>query len=146
MSASPFAVDPARASTRTELRVRFCETDLMGIVHHANYLVYFEAGRVDWLRKRNLTYADWSTRGLQTPVVDARIQYRSPSRFDDVLVIETTLTLLRTVSLDYGYRITRGDTLVAEGMTRLACIDERGKLLRLPEQIRHALLAGEIAG
>jgi len=137
------AIDPVKSTTTTELRVRFCETDLMGVVHHATYLVYFEVGRVDWLRKRGITYADWTARGVQVPVVDAQVQYRAPSRFDDLLSIETTLTKLRTVSLDYTYRIRRGETPIAEGSTRLACIDQHHKLLRIPEAIRTALLAGE---
>ena len=145
MSLEPATIDAARSTTATELRVRFCETDLMGVVHHATYLVYFEVGRVDWLRKRNITYADWTARGVQVPVVDASVQYRASSRFDDLLTIETTLVRLRTVSLDYAYRIRRGDTLVAEGSTRLASVDANLKLLRIPEEIRAALLAGESA-
>jgi acyl-CoA thioester hydrolase len=139
------AIDPLRSTTATELRVRFCETDLMGVVHHASYLVYFEVGRVDWLRKRGITYADWTARGVQVPVVDAQVQYCTSSRFDELLSVETTLTKLRTVSLDYRYRVLRGATLIAEGSTRLACIDQHHKLLRIPEEIRHALLSGEVA-
>jgi len=143
LSLSSVTIDAAKSTTATELRVRFCETDLMGVVHHATYLVYFEVGRVDWLRKRNITYADWTARGVQVPVVDASVQYRASSRFDDLLTIETTLVRLRTVSLDYAYRIRRGDTLVAEGSTRLASVDQNLKLLRIPEEIRAALLSGE---
>ena len=145
MSLSSATIDATKSTTTTELRVRFCETDLMGVVHHATYLVYFEVGRVDWLRKRNITYADWTARGVQVPVVDASVQYRASSRFDDLLTIETTLVKLRTVSLDYAYRIRRGDTLVAEGSTRLASVDQNLKLLRIPEEIRAALLSGESA-
>lgn len=137
------AIDPGKSTTTTTLRVRFCETDLMGIVHHATYLVYFEAGRVEWLRRRGITYADWTARGVHVPVASAEVQYRAPSRFDDVLAIETTLSKLRSVSLDYTYRILRGETLVAEGFTRLACIDAGHKLLRIPEEIRETLLRGE---
>lgn len=137
------AIDKAKSTTATPLRVRFCETDLMGVVHHATYLIYFEVGRVEWLRKRKITYADWTARGVQVPVVEAQVQYRAPSRFDDLLSIETTLTKLRSVSLDYSYRIVCGATLVAEGSTRLACVDMNHKLLRIPEAIREALLAGE---
>ena len=127
-----------------ELRVRFVETDQMGVVHHSNYLVYFEAGRVDWLRKRGITYAAWTDRGLQTPVVEAQLSYKASARFDDLLVLETTLTKVRSVSLDYRYRITRGETILAEGTTRLATIDNSGKLIRMPEEVRTALLSGEL--
>ena len=116
----------------------------MGIVHHATYLVYFETGRVEWLRRRGITYADWTARGVQVPVATAEVQYRSPSRFDDLLTIETTLSKVRSVSLDFRYRIVREQTLVAEGFTRLACIDAANKLLRIPEEIREALLAPEL--
>lgn len=139
-------IDPATSTTTTTLRVRFCETDLMGVVHHATYLVYFEVGRVEWLRRRGITYADWTARGVQVPVASAELQYRAPSRFDDLLAVETTLAKLRAVSLDYTYRIVRpaDGALIAEGFTRLACVDARHKLLRIPEEIREALLAGEI--
>ena len=143
MSFSAAAIDPTKSTTSTEMRVRFCETDLMGVVHHSNYLVYFELGRVDWLRKRKISYADWTDRGVQTPVASAELQYRSAARFDDLLVIETTLSLLRNVSLDYTYRIRRDSTLIAEGATRLAVVDRNLKLLRIPEDIRAALLSGE---
>lgn len=146
MSHNDTPLDPAKSTTTSTLRVRFCETDLMGIVHHATYLVYFEAGRVEWLRRRGITYAEWTTRGVQVPVATAELQYRAPSRFDDVLAIETTLTKLRAVSLDYAYRIRRGETLIAEGKTRLACIDMSHKLLRIPEEIREQLLRGELPG
>lgn len=125
------------------LRVRFCETDAMGIVHHSNYLVYFEAGRVEWLRRRGIDYAGWIARGVQTPVANAGLTYRTPSRFDDLLTVETTLARLRAVSLDYTYRVTRDGTLIAEGSTRLACTDAQGKLLRIPDDMRGALLGGE---
>jgi acyl-CoA thioester hydrolase len=136
-------IDHARATSTTTVRVRFCETDLMGIVHHATYLVYFEAGRVEWLRRRGIAYVDWMARGVQLPVATAQLSYRAPSRFDDLLAIDTTLAKLRSVSLDFTYRITRGDTLIAEGATRLACIDAQHKLLRIPEDIRETLLGGE---
>jgi acyl-CoA thioester hydrolase len=128
------------------MRVRFCETDLMGIVHHASYLVYFEAGRVEWLRNRGITYSDWMARGVQLPVATAELRYRAPARFDDLLVIETTLAKLRSVSLDFHYRIVRdGDgVLIAEGSTRLACIDADLKLLRIPDDIKATLLGGEV--
>lgn len=142
---STFAeIDPQKSTTTSTLRVRFAETDLMGIVHHATYLVYFEAGRVEWLRRRGIVYAEWVTRGVQTPVAAAELQYRAPSRFDDLLVVETTLAKLRSVSLDFAYRITRDATLIAEGSTRLACIDAQHKLLRIPEDIRATLLGGEL--
>ncbi len=137
-------IDPQRASTRTHMRVRFFETDLMGIVHHGSYFTYFEHGRVEWLRARGVTYADWAAKGVHLPVVEAHAHYQVPARFDDELEIETTLTELRTVSLRFGYRIERAGTLIATGWTRLACIDAQHKLYRMPEDMRAILLSGEV--
>ena len=125
------------------MRVRFCETDLMGIVHHANYLLYFEAGRVEWLRRRGVTYAVWASKGVHLPVVEAQAHYVMPAKFDDVLDVETTLAELRTVSMKFAYRITCGGKRIAEGSTRLGCIDANHKLLRIPEDLRQVLLSGE---
>ena len=128
-----------------ELRVRFCETDLMGIVHHGSYLVYFEAGRVEWLRRRGVTYADWASRGVHLPVVEAHVSYKAPSRFDDLLHVDTTLAELRSVSMKFSYAIRREGTLIAVGFTRLGCIDAEHKLLRIPEHMRDVLLAPELS-
>jgi acyl-CoA thioester hydrolase len=139
------AIDPARTASRLALRVRFCETDLMGIVHHANYLAYLEAGRVDWLRKRGVTYADWAARGRHLPVVDCTLRYRAPARFDDVLEIETRLADLRAVSLRYDYAVTREGVLLAEGSTRLASVDETHKLQRFTDEMLDVLTSAETA-
>lgn len=127
------------------MRVRFCETDLMGIVHHGSYLIYFEAGRVEWLRKRGVTYADWAARGIHLPVVEAHVHYHSPARFDDAIEVETRLEQLRTVSLKFAYRILRDGKSLAEGYTRLGCIDADHRLLRITEEMRAVLLGGELA-
>jgi acyl-CoA thioester hydrolase len=127
------------------VRVRFCETDLMGIVHHANYLLYFEAGRVEWLRRRGVTYADWASKGVHLPVVAADAHYTMPAKFDDLLEVETRLAELRTVSMRFSYRITCAGKKIAEGTTRLGCIDANHKLLRIPESMRAVFLSGETA-
>jgi acyl-CoA thioester hydrolase len=136
-------IDPTKSTSTTSVRVRFGETDLMGIVHHASYLLYFEVGRVEWLRRRGVTYASFASRGVHLPVVDAHVHYAAPARFDELLEIETTLTKLRTVSLEYGYVVRRDGQAIADGYTRLGCIDDAHKLLRIPEDLRAVLLAGE---
>jgi acyl-CoA thioester hydrolase len=138
-------ITPANAVTKSKLRVRFCETDLMGIVHHSNYLAYFEAGRVEWLRRRGVTYIDWTERGVHLPVVEASVRYRAPARFDDVITIETRLFELRSVSLKFDYKMSRGDQLLAEGFTRLACVDGKHTLQRFPADVLASLTAGETA-
>ena len=139
------ALDPSAARTRSTLRVRFCDTDLMGIVHHANYLAYFEMGRVEWLRRRAVTYADWNARGIHLPVVDASIRYRAPARFDDCLTVDTRLVELRAASIRFEYRLERDDALLAEGSTRLACIGPGHALQRLPPDIVSVLASAERA-
>ena len=136
-------LDPAKTSSVISFRVRFFETDLMGIVHHASYLTYFEAGRVEWLRRRGITYADWANKGVHLPVVEAHLNYRMPARFDDEIEVKTTLSELRTVSLRFAYEITRDGQMICNGVTRLGCIDESHKLLRIPEYMRDVMLAGE---
>jgi acyl-CoA thioester hydrolase len=138
------SLEPANAISRSDLRVRFCETDLMGIVHHAQYLTYFEAGRVDWLRRRGITYTSWTAGGVHLPVVDATLKYRAPAHFEDILTVETRLAELRWASLRYAYRITRGNDLLAEGETRLACVDGSHVLRRLPPDVLAVLAGGEL--
>jgi acyl-CoA thioester hydrolase len=145
------AADPTL--TVHDLRVRFCETDLMGIVHHASYLTYFEAGRVEWLRRRGVTYAAWAKRGLHLPVVEVGVKYRLPAFFDDLLRIETRLAQLRTVSLRFEYRLLRIDPekpgsqeppdLLAEGFTRLAAIDDSHTLHPFSDEVLAILRAPE---
>jgi acyl-CoA thioester hydrolase len=136
-------LDAAVAVTTVRLRVRFCDTDLMGIVHHANYLEYFEAGRVEWLRRRGVTYASWAARGMHLPVVEANVRYRAPARFDDVVEVETRLTQLRSLSLRFVYRLARSGTTLAEGFTRLACVDAAHHLQRFPPDVLHVLTSPE---
>ncbi len=138
-------IDKTKSTSTFPLRVRFCETDLMGITHHGSYLVYFEAGRVEWLRRRGVTYADWAQKGVHLPVVELHLHYAAPSRFDEELAIETTLVELRTVSMKFAYRVLRAGHVLADGWTRLGCIDAAHKLLRIPEDMRAVLLAGEKA-
>jgi acyl-CoA thioester hydrolase len=141
-------LDPAAARSVVRVRVRFCETDLMGIVHHANYATYMELGRVEWLRRRGLTYADWARRGLHLPVVDLTIRYRAPARFDDELDVETTLAEVRAASVRFEYRIRRpsDDTLCAEGSTRLARVDADHVLRRIsPEMVAELMQPEHLA-
>jgi acyl-CoA thioester hydrolase len=130
-----FDLDPAGATSVSSLLVRFCDTDLMGIVHHANYFAYFEAGRVEWLKRRGVTYMTWANGGHHLPVVDAAVKYRSPARFDDVLEIETVLADLRFASLRFEYRIRRGAELLTEGSTRLACVDSKHQVRRFTDEM-----------
>jgi acyl-CoA thioester hydrolase len=137
-------VVPAHLLSRHPLRVRFLETDLMGIVHHATYLAYFEAGRVDWLHKRGVSYERWTAQGIHLPVVDAQLRYRKAARFDDKLVVETTCAELSRVTVRFAYRILRGPDLLCEGHTLLACVGHDLAPKRIPANIADVLRSAEL--
>jgi acyl-CoA thioester hydrolase len=140
-------IDAAAARSVVRMRVRFYETDLMGIVHHGSYVAYLEVARVEWLRRRGVAYADWARKGLHLAVVDLSLQYRAPARFDDEIDVETTLGDRRAASIRFDYRLLRvGDgTLLAEGSTRLACVDDAGALRRLRGEMAEVLDRSESA-
>ena len=117
--------------------------DLMGIVHHSNYVLYFEAARVTWLRRRGVTYATWAAAGIHLPVVDMTLQYKRPARFEDELVIETTLAKVTAATLIYEYRILRGEELLTTGMTRLACVGKDHAVRRIPAEMKSILVQPE---
>jgi acyl-CoA thioester hydrolase len=145
ISRTPWADVPSYLTSRYPFTVRFCETDLMGIVHHANYLVYFEAGRVDWLKKRGVRYEEWAKKGFHLPVVETRLRYRKAARFDEALVVETTCVEVTRVLVRFGYVIKRGDDVLCDGETLLACVGHDLRPIRLPADVAEVFRAAEIA-
>ena len=145
MTANSPAPELPAARSVVRVRVRFGETDLMGIAHHASYAIYLEVARVEWLRRRGVTYAAWADRGVHLPVVELSVTYRAPARFDDELDVETVLAQVRAASVRFDYRIvrTRDATLCAQGSTRLACVGARGELRRLSKEMVEALARAE---
>jgi acyl-CoA thioester hydrolase len=138
-------IDPLLARSVVRLRVRFYETDLMGIVHHGSYVGYLEVARVEWLRRRGVTYASWAQRGLHMAVVDLTLRYRAPARFDDEIDVEVALGEWRAASIRFDYRVLRAadGLLLAEGSTRLACVDDKGALKRVHDEMADVLARGE---
>ncbi len=135
--------DSSKLTSFHELQVRFCETDLMGIVHHANYLIYCEAARVDWLHKRGVSYDSWVAHGVHLPVVRANVQFKMAAQFDDLLRVETTMAELSRASVRFTYRITRGEDVVCEAETMLACVNDKLRLQRLPAEVAEVFQRGE---
>jgi acyl-CoA thioester hydrolase len=132
--------------SRYATRVRFCETDLMGILHHAAHLAYFEAARVEYMRRRGLEWVAWSHRGVHLPVIQASLRYRRTASFDERLIIEARLTELTRIKVRFVYRILREappDEVVAEGETLLCCFDDRHAIRRLPGEVAEAMLCPE---
>ena len=138
----------------TEVRVRYAETDQMGIVYYANYLVWFEVGRVELLRSLGFSYSMLETEHeCILPVVEASCRYRSPARYDDEILIETRPALLRGSVIKFAYRIFRKASqtgkereLLAEGETVHVVCDDQLNKKPLPEKYAAALrqmMAGE---
>lgn len=129
--------------SETTLRVRYAETDRMGVVYYANYLVWFEVARADLLRALGWTYREMEESGVSLPVIEARCEYRAPARYDDEIVIRTEGWLRSPVRMEFAYRISRkADGVVsAEGMTMHAALGNDGRPCRLPARIRDAFNA-----
>ena len=117
----------------TEIRVRYAETDRMGLLHHANYLVYFEQARTELLRQQGLTYRDMEDQGFFLVITNVEVKYKSPAKYDDVLSIQTTVARTTPVRIEHTYEVTCDGRRVAEGKTTLACVDRAGKLQALPQ-------------
>jgi acyl-CoA thioester hydrolase len=103
---------------RSQLRVRYADTDKMGVVYNGNYLTYFEVGRTELLRAMGIPYAEMEKSGYLLPVLEAGIVYKAPALYDDLLSIETTFTMERGILLRLSYRIIRDNSLIAEGFTK----------------------------
>jgi acyl-CoA thioester hydrolase len=116
-----------------KLRVRYRETDAQGIVNNADYLSYFEVGRVEWLRAAGLSYRELEKEGYGLVVVEALARYKRPAFFDDELTVRTELIELKRASLSFGYTVLRGDEVLVTGRTLHGCMDlTTGKPRRLP--------------
>lgn len=106
----------------------------MGLLHHANYLVYFEQARTELLRTRGVSYRELEDQGFFLVIAKVEIRYKSPAHYDDVLTIRTTVTRTTPVRLEHRYEVFReGGVLVCEGFTTLACVDAAGKLQAMPD-------------
>lgn len=129
-------VTPARART-ARLRVRYAETDRMGVVYYANYLVWFEVGRTEWLRQTGWSYQEMESDGISLPVVEAHCEYRQPARYDDDIEVATWGTLVTPIRVRFDYEVTRGadGTIAAIGHTVHAAVDTGGKPCRLPARV-----------
>ena len=120
-------------SGEIQIRVRYAETDRMGLLHHANYLVYFEQARTELLRAQGRSYKDIEDEGFYLVISKLEVKYRLPAHYDDVLTIRTTVTRTSPIRLEHKYEVFREGALLAEGATTLACVDAAGKLQPMPE-------------
>jgi acyl-CoA thioester hydrolase len=130
-----------RPVRRTQIRVRYAETDRMGVVYYAHYFTWFEVARTDWLRGTGWSYREMESQGVSLPVIEAHCQYRRPARYDDEIEIRTRATLVTAVRVRFDYEVLlSGDNRAAAvGHTMHAAMDSSGRPCRLPARVRDLL-------
>jgi acyl-CoA thioester hydrolase len=126
---------PSSVST---LRVRYAETDKMGVVYYANYLVWFEVARADLLRSLGWTYREMEHAGVSLPVIEVHCEYHRSARYDEEIEVRTEGRMLSPVRMEFQYKVFRRDdqVLTASGRTVHAALDPNGRPCRLPQRIR----------
>lgn len=118
------------------IRVRYAETDRMGLLHHANYLVYFEQARTELLRGRGRAYKDLEDQGFFLVLTKLEVRYRKPAHYDDLLTIRTTVSRTTPVRIEHTYEVLHDGSLLAEGSSTLACVDREGRIQAMPDWLR----------
>ena len=133
-----------RAGASLDLPVRFVETDAMGVVHHSNYLVWFEAARVHWMDVAGVPYVQVAAGGNHFAVTAAGVEYRAPARFGDVVRVTVTLAQLRSRQVRFEYSVENvvGGVLLATGYTQHICVDLAGHMAKIPPAILGRLTEG----
>jgi acyl-CoA thioester hydrolase len=126
----------------TEIRVRYAETDQMGIVHHSAYVVWMELGRSDWLRERGQSYAEWEAMGIRLVVNGVQLTYRAPALYDELVQVRTWIKEAGRRKIIFGYRIERGGVRLADGESTHLVADSQNRATVLPEGLM-ALLKGD---
>lgn len=121
----------------TKIRVIYGDTDQMNVVYYANYLRYFEAGRNEFFRERGGTYKEMEKSGFMLPVIEVGVRYKAAAKYDDVVVVKTSVDDVRRVSLRFTYELMRESdrAVLTTGFTRHGCLDLSGKPSRLPEVV-----------
>lgn len=121
----------------TEIRVRYGETDQMGVVYHGNYAQYFEVGRVEWLRKLGVSYKQMEDSGIMLPVISLSVKFKKSARYDDLIKVKTQLVKTPSATIEFNYEITNEkNELLATGNTSLVFIDiNRNRPTRCPEYL-----------
>jgi acyl-CoA thioester hydrolase len=119
-----------------DIRVRYQETDAMGFLHHGNFFTYFEMGRTELLRQTGKSYRQLEDEGTLMVVVSIGCKYRRPARYDDLLKLRTKTVRVTPAKIIHTYQVFRGEELLAEGDSVLACVDRDGRVRRTPEWLR----------
>lgn len=120
----------------TEIRVRYQETDNMGVVYYANYLVWFEVARTEYFRALGLIYRKLEDKGIYLMVASATCNYKSPAKYDDIVRIQSWVPEIKNTSLKFEYKLSVGEKLVATGESVHVFVNEAGKPTRIPEEVK----------
>jgi len=122
---------------KTHLKVRYAETDRMGVVYHANYLIYFEVARTEYLHACGVSYREIEEKDkLYLMVRECRLIYKSPATYDDELVVETSITEIKNASLVFSYKVHRESVLIAEGATVHVFTTHDGRPTKIPPRLK----------
>ena len=132
---SPVTLPPMRPEHTTEIRVRYVETDAMGVLHHSQHLIYFEIGRTEALRTDGGSYRAVEEGGLFLVITEAEVKYRRPAKYDDLLTLTTRTARVTPARLEHAYELHRGGELIATGRTVLACVDAHGNVHRVTDAL-----------
>jgi acyl-CoA thioester hydrolase len=126
------------SSSISEVRVRYAETDQMGVAYHANYLVWCEIGRTDLIRQCGMPYSEMESRGVMLAVSEASLRFHASARYDDVVRIETSITDVKSRSVSFAYHISRvaDGARLASATTSLVSLSKEGKPVAMPADIR----------
>ena len=132
-------------TSRSRVRVRYAETDTMGVVYHSNFLVYFEIGRTDYFRNLGFTYKEMETKDVFMPVTESYCRHLLPARYDDELEILTKFITLSRLRFKFNYEIVRisDSKLLADGYTIHVPVNSAGSPCRIPEEYRAALIRSQ---
>ncbi len=124
--------------SETPIRVRYAETDAMGIVHHSNYVVWFEAGRSDYIRQRGSSYAAFEAAGYRLVVSELDARFLAPAVYDEMVVVRTWLEELKSRKLVFGYAVVRAatDETLCAGHSHHICTDHQGRVTAIPRALR----------
>ena len=137
--------DVEYAAVPLDITVRFAETDQMGVVHHSEYVVWFEAGRVALMAAAGMPYTEIAGAGYNFAVTDLQCRYRSAIRFGDAVQVITRLGSLRSRQIEFVYEVRNGESgvIYADGRTRHICVDNEGRMTRVPDWIAQRLAGNE---
>jgi acyl-CoA thioester hydrolase len=135
------------ATFATDVEVRFAETDLMGVVHHGSYIVWFEVGRVAWMKAAGMPYTEIAASGHHFAVTGIHAQYRVAAHFGDTVRIVSRLAKLRSRQIEFVYELYRvpDNVLLATGVSEHICVDLGGRMAKIPQAILERLTAGAAA-